>query len=431
MIEATGLTKSYGSFRALDRVSFKVRRGEVVGFLGPNGAGKSTTMRILTCYISATAGTARVNGFDVFDDPLAVRRSLGYLPQRAPLYGEMSVIEYLRFVAEMRQLDHMTFNKTMKSVVEVCGLAAVLNKEIRTLSHGYRQRVGLGQALVHNPRILILDEPTSDLDPNEKAEVLRYIKEIGKDRTVILSTHNLAEVEEACARAIIVSKGRVVADGDLEEVRARGGRVRYTVTVHEQRMLGGGANYRKDPNAKPPTALEVQRALESIKGATQVKELPTDDQAHRFSLLGPANVDFRPDLFELVVQRGWLMLEMRRDVQKLEDVFRSLTLADERLDRGRPLRTAETDDEEDEGGAEEEDEAPARPKAAAKPSAAAEPEGDEDEDEDDEAAEPAKADADVEDEDEPDDEDEDAEEEEEEEPEPEPREKRGAKGRAR
>ncbi|MCC6524669.1 MAG: ATP-binding cassette domain-containing protein [Polyangiaceae bacterium] len=429
MIEATGLTKSYGGFRALDRVSFKVRRGEVVGFLGPNGAGKSTTMRILTCYISASAGTARVNGFDVFDDPLAVRRSLGYLPQRAPLYGEMSVIEYLRFVAEMRQLDHMTFNKTMKSVVEVCGLAAVLNKEIRTLSHGYRQRVGLGQALVHNPRILILDEPTSDLDPNEKAEVLRYIKEIGKDRTVILSTHNLAEVEEACARAIIVSKGRVVADGDLEEVRARGGRVRYTVTIHEQRMLGGGANYRKDPNAKPPTALEVQRALESVKGATQVKELPTDDQAHRFSLLGPASVDFRPDLFELVVQRGWLMLEMRRDVQKLEDVFRSLTLADEKLDRGRPLRTHDDEDE----GAEDEDEPPARPKAAAKPTAAEEPadDEDEDEDEDDEAAEPAKADADAEDEDEDEDEDAEEEEEEEPEPEPEPREKRGAKGRAR
>jgi len=208
MIEASSLTKRYGALRALDKVSFEVHRGEVVGFLGPNGAGKSTTMRILTCFISASSGTARVHGFDVFDDPLDVRRKLGYLPQRAPLYGEMNVWEYLSFVADMRGLDRGLFKKRMKGIVEVCGLAQVLGKDIRALSHGYRQRVGLGQALVHDPPILILDEPTSDLDPNEKAEVIRYIKEIGKERTILLSTHNLSEVEAACARAIIVSKGR-------------------------------------------------------------------------------------------------------------------------------------------------------------------------------------------------------------------------------
>ena len=187
MIEASGLTKRYGAVPALDKVSFEVERGEVVGFLGPNGAGKSTTMRILTCFISATAGAAKVHGHDVFENPLEVRRKIGYLPQRAPLYGEMNVWEYLSFVADMRGLDHGTFKKRMRSIVEVCGLATSLGKDIRTLSHGYRQRVGLGQALVHDPPILILDEPTSDLDPNEKAEVLRYIKEIGKDRTILLS----------------------------------------------------------------------------------------------------------------------------------------------------------------------------------------------------------------------------------------------------
>src|SRR3954447_6869716 len=166
MIEASALSKRFGSLRALDKVSFEVHRGEVVGFLGPNGAGKSTTMRILTCFISASAGTARVHGYDVFDDPLDVRRKLGYLPQRAPLYGEMNVWEYLSFVADMRGLDEGTFRKRMRGIVEVCGLGTVLGKDIRTLSPGYRQRVGLGQALVHAPPILILDEPTSDLDPN-------------------------------------------------------------------------------------------------------------------------------------------------------------------------------------------------------------------------------------------------------------------------
>src|SRR5271156_5219940 len=233
MIYANDLSKSFGSFRALDKINFEVKRGEIVGFLAPTGAGKSTTMRILTCFISPTAGSARVNGHDVFDEPLQVRESLGYLPQRAPLYLEMSVLEYLRFAADLRHIDPDTFRRRAKSVVEVCGLAQVLGKQIQFLSHGYRQRVGLAQALIHDPPILILDEPTSDLDPNEKAEFLDYLKQIGEDRTVLLSTHNLAEVETACARAIIVSKGRVVADGPLDEIRAKSGRVRTVVAIQE------------------------------------------------------------------------------------------------------------------------------------------------------------------------------------------------------
>lgn len=348
MIEASSLTKRYGSLRALDKVSFEVHRGEVVGFLGPNGAGKSTTMRILTCFISASAGTARVHGYDVFDEPLDVRRKLGYLPQRAPLYGEMNVWEYLSFVADMRGLDQSVFKKRMKGIVEVCGLAQVLGKDIGTLSHGYRQRVGLGQALVHDPPILILDEPTSDLDPNEKAEVIRYIKEIGKERTILLSTHNLSEVEAACARAIIVSKGRVVADGPLDEIRAKSGKVRYVVTVHEKKVFEGGEGYRSG-SRKPPSAQEVQEALSRLPGVTSVTELPTDDSAHSFQLLGALGGDIRPELFQLIVQKGWLLLEMRRDSQSLEDVFKSLTRGDERKDRGRKLIT--DDDEDDEASA--------------------------------------------------------------------------------
>ncbi len=338
MIEASGLTKRFGGVRALDKVSFEVRRGEVVGFLGPNGAGKSTTMRILTCFISPTTGSAKVSGHDVFDSPLEVRRAIGYLPQRAPLYTDMSVYDYLRFVAEIRGLDESAFKSRLKKVVEVCGLAQSLGKDIGTLSHGYRQRVGLGQALIHDPPILILDEPTSDLDPNEKAEVLRYIKQIGKDRTILLSTHNLAEVEEACARAIIVSKGRVVADGALDDIRGKTGRVRYVVAIDEKRAEAGNS---------APSAEAARTALERIDGARSVKELPTDESLHKFELIGPQNSDLRADIFRLVVAKGWTLLELRRDAQSLDAVFRDLTRGDEKLDRGAGWKASEPEDDED------------------------------------------------------------------------------------
>jgi ABC-2 type transport system ATP-binding protein len=363
MIEATGLTKRFGSVRALDKVSFEVRKGEVVGFLGPNGAGKSTTMRILTCFTSPTNGTAKVKGFDVFDNPLGVRQSLGYLPQRAPLYADMTVYDYLHFAAQIRGLDESKFKSRLKKVIEVCGLAQSLGKDISTLSHGYRQRVGLGQALIHDPPILILDEPTSDLDPNEKAEVLKYIKEIGKDRTILLSTHNLSEVEEACARAIIVSKGRVVADGPLDEIRGKTGRVRYVVTIDEKRAEAG---------AKAPGASEVDEALKKLSGVTAIRELPTDESAHKFELSGPQDSDLRAEIFRLMVAKSWTLLELRKDAQSLDAVFRDLTRGDERLDRGADWE----DDDED-----EEDEEPR--KTAKAGSAAAADEDDDDEDEED------------------------------------------------
>jgi ABC-2 type transport system ATP-binding protein len=335
MISANGLSKQFGSVRALDKVTFEVKRGEVVGFLGPNGAGKSTTMRILTCFISPSAGSAEVNGHDVFDNPLAVRRSLGYLPQRAPLYGDMSVREYLKFAAEIRGLSAEQFNSSLKRVVEVCGLAQSLDKQISHLSHGYRQRVGLGQALIHDPQILILDEPTSDLDPNEKAEVLKYIKEIGKDRTILLSTHNLAEVEEACARAIIVSKGRVVADGALDDIRSQTGAVRYLVTVDERCAEGGNS---------APSMQEVSAALAALKGAQKVRDLPTDDTEHKFELAGAHDSDLRAEIFRLMVAKNWTLLELRREAQSLDVVFRELTRGDERADRGRSLVADDVDD---------------------------------------------------------------------------------------
>jgi ABC-2 type transport system ATP-binding protein len=349
MIYANELSKNFGTFRALDKVHFEVKRGEIVGFLGPNGAGKSTTMRILTCFISPTSGTARVNGYDVFDSSLQVRESLGYLPQRAPLYLEMSVLEYLRFAAELRHLDAGTFRQRAKNVVEVCGLAQVLGKEVRHLSHGYRQRVGLAQALIHDPPILILDEPTSDLDPNEKAEFLDYLKQIGEQRTVMLSTHNLAEVEASCARAIIISRGRIVADGPLDEIRAKSGQVRYVVAVQES---AGSAPYRG--RGAPPKKLEVEGALASMPGAKKVDELPTDERVLSFEVVSERDVDLRPELFKLMVDKGWVLLELHRDAQTLEDVFRSLTIGDER--RNRRVDGPGEDEDEDDDGSDDEDE---------------------------------------------------------------------------
>lgn len=351
MIQASDLSKRFGHVRALDKVSFEVKKGEVVGFLGPNGAGKSTAMRILTCFLSPTSGTARVHGYDVFEDPLAVRRRIGYLPQRAPLYTDMSVIDYLRFASEIRGLDPATFKKRLGMVIEVCGLAQAMTKDIGTLSHGYRQRVGLGQALIHDPPILILDEPTADLDPNEKAEVIRYIQEIGKDRTILLSTHNLSEVEQACARAIIVSKGKIVADGGLEDIRAKSGGVRYVVTVDEQGAESGKS---------APSVSELKQAFEKLAGVKAVRELRADEKAHKVEVSGPPDSDLRAEIFRLMVQQGWTLLELRRDAQSLDAVFRELTKADEALDRGRAWdeATAEDDDYDDEDDSgDDEDEA--------------------------------------------------------------------------
>jgi ABC-2 type transport system ATP-binding protein len=234
----------------------------------------------------------------------------------------------------------------------VCGLAQVLGKEIKHLSHGYRQRVGLAQSLIHDPPILILDEPTSDLDPNEKAEFLDYLKQIGQERTVMLSTHNLAEVEASCARAIIVSRGRIVADGPLDEIRAKSGRVRYVLSVQES---SGDTPYRG--RGPLPKKGEVEDALGKVDGVKKMSELPTDERAHAYELVSEQDIDLRPELFKMIVDKGWVLLELHRDAQTLEDVFRSLTIGDER--RNRHLNAAgraEEDEEEEEEDAEESEE---------------------------------------------------------------------------
>src|SRR5882672_2980897 len=231
MIQVENLTKDYGPARAVDKVTFNVRKGEVLGFLGPNGAGKSTTMKMLTCYLAPTAGKAKVAGFDVFDQSLQVRQRIGYLPEDTPIYRDMTVLEYLQFAAELRGMDPTKTPARIREIGGRCGLGDVAGKLVGELSKGYRQRLGLAQAMLHDPDILILDEPTSGLDPNQIVEIRSLIKEIGREKTVILSTHILPEVQATCSRILIISGGRLVADGTPEALRAREKGGRYRVVV--------------------------------------------------------------------------------------------------------------------------------------------------------------------------------------------------------
>src|SRR3954465_7682989 len=251
MIQVENLTKDYGPTRAVDRVTFNVRKGEVLGFLGPNGAGKSTTMKMLTCFLAPTGGTAKVAGFDVFDNSLEVRQRIGYLPEDTPIYRDMTVLEYLRFAAEMRGMDQARADLRIREIGGRCGLTENAGKLVGELSKGFRQRLGLAQAMLHDPDILILDEPTSGLDPNQIVEIRSLIKEIGKERTVILSTHILPEVQATCSRILIISGGKLVADGTPEALRSREKRGRYRLVLH-----AGGPAFR---------ALEA--AQEAIRGS--------------------------------------------------------------------------------------------------------------------------------------------------------------------
>ena len=314
VIEVRDLAKSYGPIRALDGVSFDVRRGEVLGFLGPNGAGKTTTMKILTCFIAPTEGRATVAGLDIFKHPLEVRRVIGYLPENAPLYSDMRVTEYLDFVGEIRGLDKAKRRSAGDRMIDQCGLGEVVNQEIRTLSKGFRQRAGLAQAMIHDPAILILDEPTSGLDPNQIAEIRTLIKRIGEERTVILSTHNLAEVQMTADRVVIIHQGKLVADGSLDELeRQRGGAI-YDVAI-----------------AAPEGGFAAAEAkLRAIDGVDQVgaAEAQGDAELH-LTVRGAGEKDVRAEIFRAAVANGWTLLGLARKHVDLESIFKRLTTSDE------------------------------------------------------------------------------------------------------
>ncbi len=312
MIQVEGLTKDYGSFRAVNQISFEVRSGEVLGFLGPNGAGKSTTMKMLTCFLSPTAGTARVAGFDVYEQSLEVRQNLGYLPEDTPLYKDMTVLEYLEFICSIRELPRSERRPRLKRMVDVCGLGSMLGKLIGELSKGYRQRVGLAQAMIHEPKIVILDEPTSGLDPNQIVEIRQLIKEVGRERTVILSTHILPEVQATCSRVVIIAGGKLVADGTPDELGARERGNRYRVVIEQ--------------NGTPKAA--IAEKLGQLSGVARCAEADGESGTYQFTVDGSGSGDLRKPLFRAAVDNGWSLLELQRQAASLEDVFRKLTRDD-------------------------------------------------------------------------------------------------------
>ncbi len=313
MIEVEGLTKNYGYTRAVDKVSFSAPHGEVLGFLGPNGAGKSTTMKILTCYLAPTAGRAIVAGHDVFDDSLEVRKRVGYLPEDTPIYRDMTVVEFLRFAAEMRGMERDKADGRIKEIGRRCGLSDVAGKLVGELSKGFRQRVGLAQAILHDPDIVILDEPTSGLDPNQIVEIRSLIKEIGREKTVILSTHILPEVQATCSRVVIISGGKLVADGTPDALRARERGGRYRVVV--------------ESNGVPKDA--IRDRLASLSGVTRCEAIAGEDGSHAFAIDAGSSSDLRKPIFRAAVDNRWTLLELAREAASLEDVFRNLTTGEE------------------------------------------------------------------------------------------------------
>jgi ABC-2 type transport system ATP-binding protein len=299
-IVAQNVTKLYGKQKALDNVSFVIQPGEVVGLLGPNGAGKSTMMKIITCFIPASSGEVKVNGHDVIEGSIEVRKRVGYLPENNPLYLDMYVKEYLGFLSGMYQLGTKT-SKRIEEIIMLTGLGLEQHKKIGALSKGYRQRVGLAQALIHDPEVLILDEPTSGLDPNQLLEIRNLIKEIGKEKTVLLSTHIMQEVEAICDRAIIIHKGKIVADD-------------YT------KNLSGMVSKQDIITVEFNTAVR-QEELAAIEGVLNVQRT----KGQTWKLSADPKKDIRHDIFQFAVKKGISVLSLNRELQSLEEVFQSLT----------------------------------------------------------------------------------------------------------
>jgi len=307
-IVVENLTKIYGSQRAVDNITFRVKTGEVLGFLGPNGAGKTTTMKAITTYLIPNAGTIKVGEFSVGEQPEEIKKRIGYLPESNPLYQEMPVIDYLRFVAELQGIEKSKVNDKLREMVDICGLEGEKHKKISELSKGYKQRVGLAQALIHDPEVLILDEPTSGLDPNQIVEIRELIKKIGRKKTVILSSHILAEVEATCDRIMIINKGKIVADGTSEELRKHAQGKEIVKVIIED---GDWSS--------------IFEKLQKIDSVDVVDILNKDKNI--FEVQSRANQSSRKKIFKVCVDNHWTLTEMTPIETKLEDVFRELTLS--------------------------------------------------------------------------------------------------------
>jgi ABC-2 type transport system ATP-binding protein len=311
MISVKELTKKYARNLAVDHISFEVQKGEIVGFLGPNGAGKTTTMRMLTCFLPPTSGDATVAGFDVLEQPLEVKKRIGYLPEAPPLYPEMDTIDYLSFVGKLKGLAGTDLGKRIDYVSERCAIGDVKKKLLGKLSKGYRQRVGLAQAIIHNPDVLILDEPTAGLDPKQINETRDLIKGLAGDHTIILSTHILPEVEQTCQKVIIINKGKLVATDSVQNLQSRA-RGAESVLVEV-----AGRNGSLDSTT-------VQRRLEQISGVSRVLCKESRDNRNLFEVENQKGFQ-RGDLARAVVESGWDLNELRPAAMSLEEIFLQLT----------------------------------------------------------------------------------------------------------
>ncbi len=300
------LTKSFGPQKAVDDISFEVKTGEILGFLGPNGAGKTTTMQAITCFMAPNKGDVKVGGHSINDDPEKVKKHIGYLPENNPLYGEMPVIDYLHFVAELQGIPRDQIKSKIREMIASCGIEGEKHKKIGELSKGYQQRVGLAQALIHDPEVLILDEPTTGLDPNQIIEIRELIKKLGKEKTVILSSHILAEVEATCDRILIINNGKIVADGTADTLRKKAsGKEVLKVGVE-----GGEKN-------------EVYKALQELDCVAMVDFM--EGPVNLFEVESKEGMSSRKSVFQLCVEKGWYLDQLTPVETKLEDIFRELT----------------------------------------------------------------------------------------------------------
>ncbi|HLY20314.1 MAG TPA: ATP-binding cassette domain-containing protein [Bryobacteraceae bacterium] len=317
MIKVEGLTKRYARTVAVDNISFEVEKGQIVGFLGPNGAGKTTTMRVLTCYLPPTAGTASVAGFDVLENPIEVKKRIGYLPETPPLYPEMEVSEYLTFVGRLKGISGADIARRVDDVTGRCAIGDVRAKLIGKLSKGYRQRVGLAQAIIHNPDVLVLDEPTAGLDPKQIIETRDLIRHLAGDHTIILSTHILSEVEHSCDRVVIINKGKLVATDSVQNLTHR---LRGSEAIAVEIASGNGP---LDPS-------EVQQRLEQVSGVSRVVPREGKDDRLLFEVESLQGRQVRGDLARAVVNAGWNLNELRAVGLSLEDIFLQLTAAEKK-----------------------------------------------------------------------------------------------------
>jgi len=306
MIQLKNLVKDYGTLRAVDHIDFEINEGEILGFLGPNGAGKTTTLKVITCFLSPTEGNIFVEDKNVLEDSREIRKIIGYLPENNPLYSEMTVFDYLKFIAEIREITN--FKSRLREVIERCGLHGVVEKPINTLSKGYKQRVGIAQAIIHDPKILILDEPTSGLDPNQIAEIRELIKELGKEKTLIISSHILQEVQAVCDRIVIIHKGKIVADGSTEELKS---------SFQNKTKLVLELIAREE---------EIHSIKENIEDISLLSITPKENEIQQVAIEYASEKDKRIEIYNFIKSKDWVLLEMHREHISLEAVFRNLTI---------------------------------------------------------------------------------------------------------